>query len=228
VTGDPGPAAAVLPLDGRVPLSFEPLHGRPLYLTAVAHLAEVLTGAVVRTEADRVTHVAAEVADVAPGVRVQSIDEWWRSYAARPPLPLLVHDPLCPLAPPDFLSGFLDRAGEGTSLAAYRPVTDTVKVSEEGTIAGTLDRRGLVALTSPVLVSAPVMAAAVAAEDPPPLNDVGRLVSWLRRRGPVELVHAPAIARRVDDVGAVHLLEAVDELGRQLRLERRPPSVSGG
>ena len=43
---------------------------------------------------------------------------------------------------------------------------------------------------------------------------------------PVELLTAPAIARRVDDVGAVHLLEAVDELGRQLRLERRAVAVS--
>ena len=46
-----------------------------------------------------------------------------------------------------------------------------------------------------------------------------RLVGWLRERGPVELVVAPAIARRVDDASAVNLLESIDELGRRVRPE---------
>jgi hypothetical protein len=42
------------------------------------------------------------------------------------------------------------------------------------------------------------------------------LVAWLRERGPVELVTAPSLARRVDDASAVNLLECVDELRRQV------------
>ena len=48
-----------------------------------------------------------------------------------------------------------------------------------------------------------------------PIADVVALVAWLRERGPVELVTAPSLARRVDDASAVNLLECVDELSRQ-------------
>jgi hypothetical protein len=51
------------------------------------------------------------------------------------------------------------------------------------------------------------------------VDDFARLAAWLRARGPVELVRAPSLARRVDDASAVNLLECVDELARRVRRE---------
>ncbi|HET7431492.1 MAG TPA: 2-C-methyl-D-erythritol 4-phosphate cytidylyltransferase [Nocardioides sp.] len=217
--------SAVVPLEGRGPLVYEVLHGRPLYVTAVRHVLDVAPDAVVLVSAGQRARVVEDLA--AAGLRAPVLDaeQWWASLAAGAARALLVHDPLCPLAPPDLMARVCGQDA-GTSVAAVRPVTDTVKVAEAGRITGTIDRQTLAAVASPLLVAAPVLARALAAGDRPPLDDVARLVAWMRERGPVELLTAPAIARRVDDVGAVHLLEAVDELGRQLRLERRAVAVS--
>jgi hypothetical protein len=51
------------------------------------------------------------------------------------------------------------------------------------------------------------------------LSNFGELLSWLRGRGPVELVKGPSLARRVDDASAVNLLECVDEVGRRVHTE---------
>ncbi|MDQ6642684.1 MAG: 2-C-methyl-D-erythritol 4-phosphate cytidylyltransferase, partial [Actinomycetota bacterium] len=144
---------------------------------------------------------------------------WWHVVRRSPPRRLMVHDALCPLAPVDFLTDLCESrvAAAGASVAAFRPVTDTVKTALDGRIRGTIDRDFLVALTSPVVIAETVVAAAMTAGDLPPTDDFGALVAWLRTRGAVELVHAPAIARRVEDVSAVNLLECVDELAHQVR-----------
>ena len=70
---------------------------------------------------------------------------------------LLVHDPLCPLTSAEFLAE-VRRAGHhkpGVSLAAFRPVTDTVKTVVDERIHGTIAREGLAALLAPVLVVRP-------------------------------------------------------------------------
>jgi hypothetical protein len=219
-------ARAVVPLDGRGTLVFEPLHHEPLYLTAVRTLTRVCGDIVVRVEAGQADRVRAEVSALGSSVRVVEAGPWWAEVRAAAPGPLLVHDPLCPLAPDDLLASTLERAASGsTSYAAVRPVTDTVKTAASGRITGTIDREGLVSLASPTVIAASVIGAA---DGPPPLDDLARLVTWLRARGAVELVNAPSLARRVDDVSAVHLLECVDELGRQLRQAQRAPAVSGG
>jgi hypothetical protein len=203
----------VVPLVGRGSLPFESLHGVPLWLHALTALAEVVTEPVVLvgpTDRERVEKACRRLG---PAVRVTTEDAWpdvVRRFAGRP---LVVHDPLCPLVPHDVLADFCRRGSEqpGTSYVAYRPVTDTVKTAVDGRIEGTIDREGLAALTSPVLVVAAMLDGAL------PLRDAGALLRGLRARGVVELVMAPSIARRVDDVSAVHLLECVDELERRLR-----------
>jgi 2-C-methyl-D-erythritol 4-phosphate cytidylyltransferase len=222
-------ARAVVPLDGRGSLVFETLHDEPLYLGAVRTLGRVFGEIVIRVEASQAHRVRTEVSGLGHAIRVLEIGPWWDDLRTAAAGPLLVHDPLCPLTPDESLSSLLERAGDGaTSYAAVRPVTDTVKTAASGRITGTIDRSGLMALASPTVIARPVMERAVADDTPPPLDDLARLVAWLRDRGKVELSHAPSLARRVDDVSAVHLLECVDELGRQLRLARRTPAVSGG
>jgi 2-C-methyl-D-erythritol 4-phosphate cytidylyltransferase len=222
-------ARAVVPLDGRRSLVFETLHDEPLYLGAVRTLGRVFESIVIRVEAGQAERVRAEVSGLGSAVRVLEVGPWWDDVCAASGGALLVHDPLCPLTPDDLITALLERAGDGdTSYAAVRPVTDTVKTAASGRITGTIDREGLVTLASPTVIASPVMARAVAEGTPPPLGDLARLVTWLRLRGQVELSHAPSLARRVDDVSALHLLECVDELGRQLRLARRTPTVSAG
>jgi 2-C-methyl-D-erythritol 4-phosphate cytidylyltransferase len=136
--------------------------------------------------------------------------------------PVLVHDPLCPLTPPEFLRSVVaDGAGAGASPAmAFRPVTDTVKIADDVRIRGTVDRDTLAALSSPALLTRELLERARAAgAGRPPLRDVTALLAWMRRHGEVELVRAPSMARRVDDESAVLVLQCVDELGRRTRTE---------
>ena len=84
--------------------------------------------------------------------------------------PLVLHDSLCPMTPPEFIAACVRRAvDEGVVVVGVRPVTDTVKVLHDGLVGETLDRDGLALVASPVVVPATV---AAAARRPP------------RRRGP--------------------------------------------
>jgi hypothetical protein len=93
-------------------------------------------------------------------------------------------------------------------------VTDTLKTVVDGRIEGTIDREGLAAVTSPLVVTAEVLDAA---EEAPPVHDFAAMVTWLRDRGEVELLRAPSLGRRVEHSRAVHLLECVDEVGHRVR-----------
>lgn len=123
-------------------------------------------------------------------------------------LPLVLHDPLCPMTPPDFIAGCVDHAtAHACVVVGVRPVTDTVKVVADGFVGETLDRTGLVSVASPVVLPPAV----VAALDGPPPSDLVALVAELRRRYPVELVEAPPYARRVgseEDLGVLEALTA--------------------
>jgi 2-C-methyl-D-erythritol 4-phosphate cytidylyltransferase len=213
------PAHAVLAVAGRGDLPFVPLHGVPLYLHALRSLVaaspEGVSVVVAREHEDR---VRAEVHDAGLAASVLDGSTWWAEAGPKLRGSLLVHDPLCPLTSPQFLAEVRRTGHEhpGVSLAAFRPVTDTVKTVVDERIHGTIDREGLAALIAPVLVAAPVVRGAVAAGDEPPLESFGDLLGWLRARGPVELVKGPSLARRVDDASAVNLLECVDEVGRRV------------
>lgn len=120
--------------------------------------------------------------------------------------PVVLHDALCPMTPPDFLGACVERAVEQACVVVgVRPVTDTVKVVADGLVGETLDRSGLVALASPVVLPLAV----VAALDDYPSPDLVALVAHLRRHVPVELVEAPPAARRVGSLDDVRLVEAL-------------------
>lgn len=229
--GTPGPAAyaehGVLALAGRGDLPFASLHRVPLYLHALRALVDASSEDVVLVVgADDRPRVRDEVARTGLSVRVLTEATWWAHLRRERPGSLLVHDSLCPLASAEFLASV--RRGSAmhpeVSRVAFRPVTDTVKTVVDERIQGTIDREGLAALISPCLVASTVLAAAVAADDEPPLHDFAELVGWLRQRGPVELVKGPSLARRVDDASAVNLLECVDEIARRVRIE---PGIPG-
>lgn len=219
------PAHAVLAVAGRGDLPFALLHGVPLYLHALRSLvAASPEGVSVVAAGEHADRVRAEARDAGLAVSVLEAATWWADAGPRLRGSLLVHDPLCPLTSREFLAEVRRTGHEhpGVSLAAFRPVTDTVKTVVDERIHGTIDREGLAALIAPVLIAAPVLRAAVTAvtagdaADAPPVEDFGDLLGWLRARGPAELVKGPSLARRVDDASAVNLLECVDEVGRRV------------
>lgn len=219
----PAEMPAVLALGGRGPLPYVALHRAPLYLHALKALAASgdLDLVVAVDEAD-LRRVEVEVRHAGVVAVVRAGAGWWedlRSRDASADAGLLVHDALCPLAAADFIRDVRREASDRpeASVLAYRPVTDTVKTVVESRIHDTIDREGLAALVSPAVVAPGVLAAALAADDIPPIDDFARLAGWLRARGTVELVRAPSLARRVDDASSVNLLECVDELARQVR-----------
>jgi 2-C-methyl-D-erythritol 4-phosphate cytidylyltransferase len=120
--------------------------------------------------------------------------------------PFVLHDPLCPMTPPAFIADCVAHAvARGCVVVGVRPVTDTVKVVADGMVGETVDREALVAVASPVVLPAGV----VASLDGLPSTDFVALVDALRRRYPVELVEAPPAARRVGSVEDLRVLEAL-------------------
>ncbi|HJQ07627.1 MAG TPA: 2-C-methyl-D-erythritol 4-phosphate cytidylyltransferase [Nocardioides sp.] len=122
--------------------------------------------------------------------------------------PLVLHDPLCPMTPPAFLAACVDRSIEADAVVVgVRPVTDTVKRVEDGVLGDTVDRDGLVAVCSPVVLPPDVLAEL--AERPIP-TDLVALLALLRERYPerVELLEAPASARRVASTEDIRVLQA--------------------
>jgi 2-C-methyl-D-erythritol 4-phosphate cytidylyltransferase len=110
------------------------------------------------------------------------------------------------MTPPDFVAGCVARAVERSCVVVgVRPVTDTVKSVDDGFVGETIDRSQLVAVASPIVLPATV----VAALDGLPTTDFAALVAELRRRYPVELVEAPPTARRVGSTDDVRVLEAL-------------------
>lgn len=120
--------------------------------------------------------------------------------------PVVLHDSLCPLTPASFITECLVRAVVGaTVVVGVRPVTDTVKSVSDGLVGETVDRDGLLAVCSPVVLPAAV----VAALDGLVSLDLAALVRDLGGRFPVEFVEAPPEARRVSSLDDVALLEAL-------------------
>lgn len=122
--------------------------------------------------------------------------------------PVVLHDPLCPMTPADFIAACVVRAAtEDTVVVAVRPVTDTVKTVDDGAVGETVDREQLRTVVSPVVLPASVVAAVPAL----PSVHFTELVPWLREHFRVELVPAPAQARRVADADDVAVLEALTQ-----------------
>ncbi len=139
------------------------------------------------------------------GVTGVDLGTTWEGLASAEE-PFVLHDPLCPMTPPAFIAECVARALErGCVVVGVRPVTDTVKTVTDGFVGETVDRDDLVAVASPIVLPATV----VAALDGLPSTDFVALVAELRRRYPVELVEAPPSARRIGSVDDLRVLEAL-------------------
>jgi len=122
--------------------------------------------------------------------------------------PFVLHDSLCPMTPASFLRQCVATAAErGAVVVGVRPVTDTVKtLSTDGAhVGGTVDRDGLLAVTSPIVLPADV----VGALDALPSTDFAALAATLAERFPVVTLEAPPEGRRVASLDDVRLLEAL-------------------
>jgi 2-C-methyl-D-erythritol 4-phosphate cytidylyltransferase len=120
---------------------------------------------------------------------------------------LVLHDALCPMTPPAFISACLEQArASGDVVVGVRPVTDTVKVVADGRVGETLDRDDLLAITSPLVLPAQVLARL----DRRPVTDLAQAVADLAAAGHrVAPVPAPSEGRRVASVQDVLVLEAL-------------------
>ena len=181
---EPVPAHGVVLERGRGSLPFTLLHGEPLVACAAWAMGEA-------------------------GILLLDLVTPWddvRESGA----PLVWHDCLCPMTPPDFLAACVRRAVDDDSVVVgVLPVTDTVKDLEERDgvtlVAQTHDRDRLRRLASPLVLPPSV----VAALDDWPDEDLVRAVTDLRARGPVLFVEAPSSAGRVTSPADVVRLEAL-------------------
>ncbi|SFB16389.1 2-C-methyl-D-erythritol 4-phosphate cytidylyltransferase [Nocardioides alpinus] len=123
---------------------------------------------------------------------------------------VVLHDALCPMTPPSFIAACLEQArASGSVVVGVRPVTDTVKVLDDDRVGETLDRESLVAVTSPLVVPAHVVAELAAC----PSSDLAQAVADLAAAGHVvQTVPAPAEGRRVASIEDVRLLDALTTL----------------
>lgn len=178
------PALGIVVEADRGPLPFALIHGEALVACAAWALGEA--------------EVAILDATV-PWDDVRAADE-----------PLVLHDALCPMTPPGFVVDCVRRAvAADVVVAGVRPVTDTVKQVTDGLVGATVDREGLVALASPVVLPARVVRELAHA----PGTDLAALVQALSE-GPlveVELVEAPPEGRRVASEDEVRLLEGLTD-----------------
>ena len=122
--------------------------------------------------------------------------------------PLMLHDPLCPMTPPSFLTECARvAAARNAVVVGVRPVTDTVKEVADGRLGRTIDRDGLVAVCSPVVLPARVVAALPGRPD----TDFVQLVAGLRSSYEVVMVDAPTAARRVASDEDLQVLERLTD-----------------
>ena len=190
---EPPPALGVVLDDDRGSLPYSLVHGEALVAAAAWALGEA-----------GVTLVDATV-------------EWAGFVEAAEPL--VLHDSLCPLTPPDFIAACVRRAvWTDAVVVGVRAVTDTVKDLEPDDagvdpgsgqggawVGATVDRDALVTVCSPLVLPA----SRVAALDGLPTTDLAALVDLLAAGGEVIREAAPATARRVAGPDDVRLLEAL-------------------
>lgn len=118
---------------------------------------------------------------------------------------VVLHDPLCPMTPPEFIRRVLEEASSGAVAVGVRPVTDTVKQTEGSVLGRTVDRESLRQACSPIVLPASVVRELADW----PRGAFEEIVAVLRERWPVRYVDAPALAGRVDSEEAVRVLEAL-------------------
>lgn len=196
MSDDPA-VVGIVPVEGRGALRFAVLHGEPLAARASRTLREA-------------------------GVEVLDLARWRAGVVSRGAA-LVVHDPLCPATPAEFLRAAVATAA-GVVVVGVHPVTDTVRmVDGRGLLGRALDRAALLTVASPVVIPARVL---VSVPGQPPVDDLADLVVRLRsRHPPVEVVFlpAPAAARRVTDESDLRLLEALTDPTTDRSDHHEPP-----
>lgn len=181
------PASGVIVEQDRDALPFALVHGESLVATAAWAAGEA-------------------------GIELIDASLGWDVVAERDE-PLVLHDPLCPMTPPDFLARCVREAlAEGAVIVGVRPVTDTIKQIVDGRIGATVDRDALLAVCSPIVLPPAVLVDVIDASAQMERwrgSDFVDIVSWLRSRGHrVEMVEAPPEARRVSSPADLEVLEA--------------------
>ncbi|GAB3249108.1 2-C-methyl-D-erythritol 4-phosphate cytidylyltransferase [Nocardioides dilutus] len=137
------------------------------------------------------------------GVTLVDAGTPWSSLVASGE-PVVLHDPLCPLTPPEFIATCVAACSDAV-VVAVRPVTDTVKVVADGYAGSTIDRDGLVQVVSPVVLPPDLVAALPGL----PSTHLPELVARLAELHPVVTIEAPPAARRVTGPDDLPLLEAL-------------------
>ncbi|MET0840145.1 MAG: 2-C-methyl-D-erythritol 4-phosphate cytidylyltransferase [Marmoricola sp.] len=177
---DPLGPLGVVPTDGRGSLPYALVHGESLVAAASWALS---------TAGVELFDYSVSFADVQDEER-----------------PLVIHDPLCPLTPAGFIEVAVEESEQtGAVVVGVRPVTDTVKGYDSQSLGATLDREGLVCVTSPVVLPAAV----VAALDGLDTDDLAALVAELSQRFPVRHLEAPALGRRITGEADLEVLDAL-------------------
>ena len=179
---EPRTPVGIVPTDGRGSLPFALLHGESLVAVASWALDEA-------------------------GVELLDFTDSWADVQSREAA-LVVHDPLCPATPVSFLVEAVAAASTGAVVVGARPVTDTVKAEADGVIGDTVDRSGLLAVTSPVVLPATVVAGL---SGWPSFDDLADLVVALREEHEITFLEAPALGRRVTDESDLPLIEALED-----------------
>lgn len=145
----------------------------------------------------------------AAGVEAVALGTSWEDVqagVAESGAPFVLHDPLCPLLGADELAACVREAAEGdVVVVGVRPVTDTVKLVEDGVLGATVDREGLATVASPVVLPPAV----VADLERLPTLDLAALTTVLQARYDVVLHEVSATARRVSDLADLRALEAL-------------------
>jgi 2-C-methyl-D-erythritol 4-phosphate cytidylyltransferase len=177
---EPPRPVGVVPVDGRGSLPFALIHGESLVAAASWALGEA-------------------------GVDLLDFTTSWPEVQARG-VALVVHDPLCPGAPAEFLRSAAAAAADGRVVVGVRPVTDTVKHVDGDRLGDTVDRAGLRVVASPVVLPAAVVAAL---PEPPVLDDLADLVVRLAADHEIQELEAPPVARRVVDDSDLRLVEGL-------------------
>jgi 2-C-methyl-D-erythritol 4-phosphate cytidylyltransferase len=181
---EPVAALGVVLERGRGSLPFTLLHGEPLVACAAWAMGEA-------------------------GIVLVDGDTPWDDVRGAG-APLVWHDSLCPMTPPDFLRACVRRAvAEDVVVAAVLPVTDTVKDLDDHDglplVAQTHDRERLRRLASPLVLPPSVVDRL---EDWPD-EALDRALADLRTRGRVLFVEAPVSAARVSMASDTARLEAL-------------------
>ncbi|MBM9458316.1 2-C-methyl-D-erythritol 4-phosphate cytidylyltransferase [Nocardioides sp. zg-536] len=203
VVGFSVPASGIVLEEGRGSLPFHLIHGESLVAAAAWAAGEA-------------------------GIDLLDQTLGWDDVAERGGA-LVLHDPLCPMTPPDFLARCAERAEAADEVVVgVRPVTDTVKVAsdaggaaeggdaaEGGAVLGeTVDREGLVSVCSPVVLPSSVVTDLLADGGRLPSLDFVELTAALRERygaDRVALVEAPPQARRVASEEDLAVLAALTD-----------------